>query len=317
MKIFITGITGFVGSSLANELINHGHQITGLGRKKTLPTHINEKCNYIIADITKPLSIIDADIVIHAAAQVADNVTYQDHYLNNVVGTKNVINACINVRQFILISTSSVYSFKNNKAYLESDAGDDFEQLSNYGKTKFLAEKQLQQATKFNCKIILRPRAIYGVGDTVLLPRLLSLVKGDNIILPAHITEQISLTNIKNLIYAVKLCLKIQSKLFLELNIADEKIYSLKLALPAIINAVQISPKKNIFVPKFVWNFLLELNGRLKFNSKLSVFGSKQLTQKACLNIELAKIEIGFIPPYNFFDELVEIRKWYFNICKF
>lgn len=313
MKIFITGITGFVGSSLANELIMQGYQITGIGRKKNLPIHVNKKCNYIIADITKPLSIIDADIVIHAAAQVADDVTYEEHFLNNVIGTQNVIAACKNVKQFILISTSSVYSFTQNIAYKETEAGVEFLQLSNYGKTKFLAEKELEQASKFASKIILRPRAIYGVGDTVLLPRLLSLVKGNNIILPAHITEQISLTNIKNLICAVNLCLKNEQKLLLKLNITDEKIYSLKQALPALINSVQISPKKSFFIPKFIWNILLQINSIVKFNSKLSIFGSKQLTQNACLNIELAKTEIGYNPQFNFFDDLIEIRKWYFT----
>ena len=162
-------------------------------------------------------------------------------------------------------------------------------------------------------KIILRPRAIYGVGDTVLLPRLLSLIKGNNIILPAHITEQISLTNIKNLTYAVELCLKLHSKSFLALNISDEKIYSLKQALPALINAVQTSPKKTIFIPKFIWNLLLIINSKVKFNSKLSIFGSKQITQYACLNIDLAKFEIGYKPVFNFYDELIEIRKWYLH----
>ena len=315
MKIFITGITGFVGSSIANELIQHGHQITGLGRKKKLPSHVNKNCNYLVEDISKPIGVIDADIVIHAAAQVADDVLYENHYINNVIGTKNVINACKNVKLFIFISSSSVYSFIKNKLYSECDAGVDFEILSNYGKTKYLAEKELDNATKFASKIILRPRAIYGVGDTVLLPRLLSLVKAGNIILPAHITEHISLTNIKNLIYATVLCLKLPSKSSLVLNIADDKMYSLKLALPALINAVQIYPKKNIFIPKVVWDILLVINTKMRFNPKLSIFGSKQLTQNARLDIDLAKNKIGYKPQFSFFEELSEIKKWYFSAC--
>ena len=211
MKVFITGITGFVGSMLANKFAEDGFEVAGLGRKETLPAHVDKRCAYVREDIKKPISEIDADIVIHAAAQVDDNASYTDHFENNVVGTANVINACsARTTLFILISTSSVYSFNEDVPYTEGKGGIEFEKLSAYGKTKFLAEQKLHAAPHLMQKVILRPRAIYGPGDTVLLPRLLRLVKNNFILLPKHTTTRISLTHINNLIFAVQQCLSLQ-----------------------------------------------------------------------------------------------------------
>ena len=43
------------------------------------------------------------------------------------------------------------------KAYCEIDAGNDFDNLSDYGKTKYLAEQKVIQAQHLGRKIIFRP----------------------------------------------------------------------------------------------------------------------------------------------------------------
>lgn len=297
MKVFITGITGFVGSKLANKFIKEGFEVSGLGRKNKLPSHIDPRCIYIKEDITKSVSEITAEIVIHAAAQVDDNACYSNHYENNVIGTANVINACTNKKTlFILISTSSVYPFTKESPYLEEDAGLEYETLSAYGKTKYLAEQLLVKNKNLSSKIILRPRAIYGPDDTVLLPRLLSLVKKGLIILPQHITTQISLTHINNLMYAVERSFYLQKNNILIFNVADNQIYSLKEVIPLLINSVITKKRKVFFVQKQIWILLVKLNNIFRFIPQLTTFGSKQLTQVALLDTSRIKNYL----PYNF-----------------
>ena len=305
MKIFITGVTGFVGGMLANKFIEAGFEVTGLGRKENLPLHVDKRCIYIKNDITKPISEITADVVIHAAAQVNDNASYQNHYDNNVTGTVNVVNACKHKNcLFILISTSSVYSFKKNTAYSEDEAGKPFEALSSYGKTKFLAEQIVINTTYLNRKIILRPRAIYGPGDTVLLPRLLRLVKNNFIILPQHISTQISLTHINNLMDAVKNCFSLKPEGTFIFNVADYTIYSLKKAVPTLIKST-IERKLNVvFIPKLLWNLFVKFNSVFHLIPELTCFGSKQLTQIAILNTTFIKNKLSHNPSYNFYSSL-------------
>ena len=303
MKVFITGITGFVGSMLANKFAEDGFEVTGLGRKETLPAHVDKRCAYVREDIKKPISKIDADIVIHAAAQVDDNASYTDHFENNVVGTANVIDACsARTTLFILISTSSVYSFNEGVPYAEGKAGIEFETLSAYGKTKFLAEQKLLAAPHLMQKVILRPRAIYGPGDTVLVPRLLRLVKKHFILLPKHTTTRISLTHINNLIFAVQQCLSLQRQHYdtYVFNVADETIYSLKEAIPSLLQHVSQKNLKVVFIPKQLWIILVKINSKFHFIPELTSFGSRQLTQSAILDISAIKNQLAYVSTYNF-----------------
>ena len=295
----------------ANRFAQKGFDVTGIGRKKMLPAHVDKRCKYLREDITRPISEIDADIVIHAAAQVDDAATYKDHYITNVTGTWNVIQACKNVKIFLLVSTSSVYPFSSSLAYKENEAGNEFEKLSHYGRTKFLAEKELLGATNIPHKVILRPRAIYGVGDSVLLPRLLKLVKKNYILLPAHTTEKISLTNIDNLLDAMENCLlsgKLKSGIY---NIADDKYYSLKKAIPLLLQSVLNRKFKILFIPVILWKLLVRVNTVFHVIPHLTKFGSKQLTTEALLEIEFAKKEIKYSPKKDFNESVKEIGEWY------
>ena len=197
--------------------------------------------------------------------------------------------------------------------YVEAEGGEDFDNLSHYGKTKFLSERELLKANNIKSKIILRPRAIYGAGDSVLLPRLLCLVKKNKIILPSNTTGQISLTHINNLLDAVELCLKFSENHSGIYNISDDKIYSLKEAIPALIRSVTDRPLKIFLVPKQLWNLLVRFNAIFHFIPQLTTFGSKQLTQTALLNVELAKKELGYSSSNSFYESLEGTGIWYRN----
>ncbi len=314
MKIFITGITGFVGSTLANKFIQDGFEVAGLGRRELLPGHIDDRCEYIKANITKSIAAINADIVIHAAAQVDDAAGYAEHYNVNVNGTRNVLQACARKNiVFILISTSSVYSFNKSSPFVETEAGLPFDALSDYGKTKFLAEKLVVENTELKRKIILRPRAIYGPNDTVLLPRLLKLLKGNRLIVPAHLTEKISLTHVYNLVAAVEKCFEYFPNETAVFNVADAAAYSLKEALPALVKTTVKRPLKIISIPAFLWNAIIKINGIFNFLPHVTHFGSRQLTQVALLNTAKIKTELNFFPEFDFYSFVGETERGSFH----
>jgi UDP-glucose 4-epimerase len=88
MKVFITGIAGFIGSTLADTLILNGHTVTGcddlsLGKAESVNHSINwEQKN------CRDLTNIDADVVVHLAAQSCARWPDDDFiWENNVVTT--------------------------------------------------------------------------------------------------------------------------------------------------------------------------------------------------------------------------------------
>ena len=307
--MFITGITGFVGSSVANYFSDLGYDVTGIGRKTSLPAHVSDKCKYIQADIGDTLDDIESDIVIHAAALASDTASFKEVYKPNVEGTQNVLVAAKNVKHFIYISSSSVYHFHQN-SMKENEAGLRFNKLSNYGKSKFLSEQLIIKDTNKNKKTILRPRAIYGKYDQQLLPRLLKLVKGNKLLLPQHITKKISLTHIHNLIHAIDLCINKQSESLEIFNVADKEVYNLHQILTTLLPLVTGKPLQTVTIPASLFNLLVAVNNRIKFNRSFNSFAASSLINTAVLNIGEIMEKMNYDPLKNFDNSYTEIADW-------
>ncbi len=310
MKIFITGITGFVGASLANYFVSAGHHVGGIGRKPSLPPFVSGLCTYKSVDILHPIEDIEADIVIHAAALASDTITFKQAYGVNVRGTEHVLQACRSVGHFIHISSSSVYNFRDNKIKFEDDSGIEFNGLSAYGQTKWLAEQAVSHDRHDFKKSILRPRAIYGKYDQLLIPRLLKLVKGNRIILPEQLTKQISLTHISNLVAAVNLCVTIQSAGLEIYNVSDREIYDLNIVLPALLKVVLANKLRTVRIPAGLFDLFAAVNRKMTVSAAFNPFAVASLTHKSILNIDKISSQLHYAPTHNFFGGCTEIAEW-------
>ncbi len=124
MKSIVTGGAGFIGSHLADFLIDLGHEVVvvdnlSIGRLENI-NHLleNSKFTFLKADITefKAIEIVfkDADWVFHLAAMAdivpsIENPT--EYYKSNVNGTFNVLQACrkYDIKKIIYTASSSCY----------------------------------------------------------------------------------------------------------------------------------------------------------------------------------------------------------------
>ncbi len=173
MKILITGASGFVGSSFMKKYSSEKDiEILGIGRRKS------DLENYIQADLTEPINIdFQPDAVIHCAAKASPWGKKEEFERQNVLATENIIGFCHknNVKKLIYISSSSVYYNEEDQLGITEDTpiGPNF--INEYARTKYLGELAVK---KFNEDwVILRPRAVFGPGDTVLFPRILEAAK--------------------------------------------------------------------------------------------------------------------------------------------
>lgn len=114
MKVFITGIRGFIGSNLANQLSKDDHQVLGIDNLS------HPSSNKIPKDIWKwgdvryyphvSSYIANCDVVIHTAAEINVDQSINDpHYVYdaNVQGTLTVLEACRKFRKRLLLASSS------------------------------------------------------------------------------------------------------------------------------------------------------------------------------------------------------------------
>jgi UDP-glucose 4-epimerase len=131
----ITGGAGFIGSHLADLLINRGESVTVIDNLSTgrfaniahLEHHSRFKC--VIDDVSNQHLteeiIREADCIYHLAASVGVRLIIErptDAIINNVLGTEIVLrNACRYRKPVLIVSTSEVYG-KSQESVFREDA---------------------------------------------------------------------------------------------------------------------------------------------------------------------------------------------------
>ena len=151
-NVLVTGGAGYIGSHVVEKLIKKKIKAIIVDNLSTgYKSLINKKAFFYLCDIKnfKKLNKIfkkhNISSVIHLAASLSVGESEKKpkkYYLNNVLGTKNVIKCCNqnNVKNLIFSSTCAVYK-DQMKIVKESSK---VKPKSIYGKTKLAAEKLIK-----------------------------------------------------------------------------------------------------------------------------------------------------------------------------
>ncbi|MBI3134052.1 MAG: NAD(P)-dependent oxidoreductase [Bacteroidetes bacterium] len=305
MKLIITGATGSLGGYLTRHFSAAGHEVMAYGRIKNPPAELQRFASYTQADIVSALQFPQADAIIHTAALSDDKATPAQLYLPNVTGTKNVAEASRHIPKFIHVSSSSVY-LPSPDLIVEDMAGKQNNRLlSPYGKSKLLSEEMLRNTSRHEQCYILRARAFYGVGDRLIMPRMLKLVKNGRFGRPGKMEVKASLTHYANMAAAVEACLKADRKGIHTYNVADEQVYVMIHLLRELFTSMygHALPEKEIKI------------GLLKFLAFFKIGGVtpllvRSLTNDMVLDISKIKRELNYKAVIDFKTALPEIKNW-------
>ena len=172
MKILVTGGAGFIGSHIAEYLVQRGDDVTVLdnlntGRKENL-AKINDKINFVNGDIRdyKLLEKLVSDTagVFHEAAlaSVQDSFNMKDEYFDvNVNGTENIFKLAKEYGfKVVYASSSSVYG---NPKKIPINEDDDRKPINPYAETKLDGEVLAKKYSEMGVKVIgLRYFNVFG-----------------------------------------------------------------------------------------------------------------------------------------------------------
>lgn len=198
MRILVTGASGFVGGAFMRRFARHPDlELFGTARR---PMNMP---NYTRMDLSQPFELaLNPDVVIHAAARASPWGTAREFQAQNVEATRHVIEFCERHGhpRLIYISSSSVFYREEHQLKMteSSPIGPKF--VNDYAATKYAGEVLLKAYA--GQKVVLRPRAVFGPGDTVLFPRVLAAARKGQ--LPLFIGQECPV--IGDLIYIDTLC---------------------------------------------------------------------------------------------------------------
>lgn len=178
-RALVTGATGGLGRILVAALLDAGREVIATGRDTVRGAALAEAgASFIAADLSHDdlAPLVDgATTVFHLAALSSPWGRPEDFVAANITATDRLLTAAkaAGCRTFVFTSTPSIYTRATDQLDLtESSPLPD--PVNDYARTKLAAERTvLAAATPGFAAVALRPRAIIGPYDTVLLPRLL------------------------------------------------------------------------------------------------------------------------------------------------
>jgi nucleoside-diphosphate-sugar epimerase len=180
MKVLVTGGAGFLGQALCKALQAEGHEVTSFQRTHS-PALEALGVRQVLGDLADGAAVLDAftgqDAVFHNAAKAGAWGSEASYHSANVIGTRNVISAlrAHGIGKLVYTSTPSVTHSGRTPVEGGNETntpyGSGFK--APYPATKRVAEQEVLAANDERlATVALRPRLIWGPGDTQLLPRL-------------------------------------------------------------------------------------------------------------------------------------------------
>jgi nucleoside-diphosphate-sugar epimerase len=165
MKVYITGISGFLSINLVRYLLAQGsYELSGIDLVD-FDYPERDRIEFLQGDIRDPeavkRSMAGADVVIHTAAALP-LYTPEDIYTTDVVGTRILLEQAreYGVRRFIHISSTAVYGVPDHHPLYETDR---VYGVGPYGEAKVQAEAVCEEyREKGMCVPILRPKSFVG-----------------------------------------------------------------------------------------------------------------------------------------------------------
>jgi nucleoside-diphosphate-sugar epimerase len=186
LPIVVTGATGFLGGALVRRLRREGCSVIATGRDRDRGEALAREtgARFEPADLATPR---DTDRVIRGALAVVHSAALSSPWGDprafdraNVRATENVVHACerFRVARLVHISTPAVYfDFRAREGIKELDPLP-AAPVNDYARTKLEAERVvLRSHARGLATVIVRPRALYGPGDTTILPRVVEALR--------------------------------------------------------------------------------------------------------------------------------------------
>ena len=311
MKILVTGGTGFIGSYIIEELLEHDYHVRILTRGST--NKWGDNIEVKTGDITKFDTIRDAfediDAVIHNAAYAMDYGRKREMYKVNVLGTENIAKLCIenDIDRVVYTSSAGVYGFPDTKEPITEDSPK--KPLNYYQKSKLLGEQVFSRYKEIKTSTI-RPPLVFGaggIGTKILLDRLAN----NSMIIIGDGNNIISVVHPRDVARCIRLALE-KDNIGRAFNVVSFTS-TINDFIGKLAERLDVKkPEKHVsFWIAYITGFLLE---HLSKNPSITRFRVKTLATNREISYKRAEEILGYKPSFDLDKTVEDMVKWYVNL---
>jgi NAD dependent epimerase/dehydratase len=263
-KVLVTGADGFIGSHLAEHLLDCGYAVRAFvlynsfgsnGWLDTLRPERAAEIEFFAGDIRDPNGVREAmkgiDKVFHLAALIAIPYSYHspDSYVEvNIRGTLNVLQAArqLGTKRVLVTSTSEVYG---TAQYVPIDEKHPYQGQSPYSATKIGADRMAESFYRsFELPVtIVRPFNTYGPRQSAraVIPTIITqLLNGVEAIHLGDLTPTRDLVYVQDTVRGFEMLSRSDNCIGEEVNIATEQEISVGELAQKLI--AQINPSARV-----------------------------------------------------------------------
>lgn len=184
-SVLVTGGSGFVGGRLIRRLVADGWAVVALARSAGAADRVRAlgatPRSGDLADVAGLRSAAaDCELVCHAAARTSRGGTRARFWADNVEGTANLIEACRDMRVPRLVHVGTEAALMAGQPLVDVDESAPLrpDSRSHYAASKAAAERAVLDANADGLEtVVVRPRFVWGAGDTTVLPELVAAVR--------------------------------------------------------------------------------------------------------------------------------------------
>jgi nucleoside-diphosphate-sugar epimerase len=318
---FVTGGSGFIGGRLIRRLVRDGWTVRALARSQSSEAAVAELgAEPVRGELGDPDSIAagaqGCELAFHLAAHLGDSGPWEVFERVNVEGTRNALDGCARagVRRFVHCGTEAALMAGEPLVHVDETAPLRPDSRAPYPATKAKAEQAVRAANREDFEtVVLRPRFVWGAGDTTLLPEMVRMVEAGRFAWVGGGVNLTATTHVDNVVEGLVLAAEkgaageayfvtdgepVVFREFVSAMLETQGTEPPDRKLPAWLAGAMAS------VAEPAWR-LLPLPG----TPPLSRFTYWVLTQECTIDISKARSELGYEPVVSRDEGLAELRQ--------
>jgi nucleoside-diphosphate-sugar epimerase len=325
MRAFVTGASGFVGGALAAELVGAGQEVRALVRSEAAAATVRQRgAEAVRGDLGSSTveelaeGLRGCAVVYHAGAAVqtwGDAATMERI---NVEGTARLLAAAraAGVARFVHVSTEAVLVGGAPLIRVDETRARPSKPIGLYPATKGRAEERVLAANGGGLEaMIVRPRFVWGAGDTSVMPALLAAVAAGRFLWIGGGHHLTSTCHVRNLCAGMRLAAE-RGRGGEIYFLTDGDSIELRAFLSELMRAYGVAPPEGnlpygvaralAWAAELAWK-LLPLRGAPPVDRT----AVRLIGEEVTIDDAKARRELGYAPVLTRAEGVAELRAWH------